>query len=378
MSGQVGDVDDGGGRREALIALAHCVEPADHAVGRLVATIGACEVLRRIQSRTSGLRHEDGIRGRLSATDFVAAERRRRELGVRVITAADAEWPTQLDDLGPLAPFALWVLGPGDLRLALIRSVAMVGARACSAYGEEVARSWSAELADRGWSIVSGGAFGIDAAAHRGALAADGTTVCVLAGGVDMPYPRAHDALIARIGDDGLVLSETPLGESVRRQRFLTRNRLIAAATRATVVIEAAERSGTMATAHAASQMNRVVLAVPGSVFSPTSAGCHRMIRDGTALLVDSATEVLDLLAPGSSPPSPSAVDPRDLLADRERRALDALPTRGGLPIEEWAARAGLSATEMWAALGILEAGGWVRADPRGWRLAATPTSATG
>ena len=147
--------------------------------------------------------------------------------------------------------------GAADLRLLALRSVAVVGARACTAYGEEVARTWSAELAADSWCVLSGAAFGIDAAAHRGALAASGPTVAVLAGGVDVPYPRAHVALLARIADEGLVVSEVPPGESVRRQRFLSRNRVIAALGRATLVIEAAERSGTTATARAASAIAR-------------------------------------------------------------------------------------------------------------------------
>jgi DNA processing protein len=219
--------------------------------------------------------------------------------------------------------------------------------------------------------VVSGGAFGIDAAAHRGALAADGVTVCVLAGGVDVPYPRAHDALIARMADDGLVVSESPLGEGVRRQRFLTRNRVIAALTRGTIVVEAAERSGTMATAQAATVMNRPLFAVPGPVTSPASAGCHRMIRDGEALLVGSVDEVLGLLDLGRpSASGPSQRQDRDALSATEQRVLDSFPRRravGGLDVGRLA---GLGVEDTWAALGVLEAGGWVCQAPEGWRLA--------
>jgi DNA processing protein len=267
------------------------------------------------------------------------------------------------------------VVGAGDHRLLAQRSVAMVGARACSAYGEEIARDWAAELTGEQWCVVSGGAFGIDAAAHRGALAAGGPTICVLAGGVDMPYPRAHDALIARIADEGLVVSESPPGECVRRQRFLSRNRVIAAMCRATVVIEAAERSGTTATARAAGLMGRSVLAVPGPVTSPASAGCHRMIRDGDATLVSQVADVIDLLdlgrdRRGRDRPSPDPAAGRDRLDARERVVLDALPARGAVTLDRLVRAAGLAGTDILPAMGILEAGGWVVSTADGWRLA--------
>ena len=250
--------------RQSLIELAHCVEPGDYGVGAMVALSGPARVAGRIRSGTTGLRHGEGLKARMRGVRTAEAAERAARVGARIVTRVDAEWPGQLADLGDQEPYALWVAGAGSLRLLALRSVAMVGARACTAYGEEIAREWSAEFTAGQWCVVSGGAFGIDAAAHRGALAAGGPTICVLAGGVDMPYPRAHDALIARIADEGLVVSESPPGESVRRQRFLSRNRVIAALCRATVVVEAAERSGTTATARAAGLMGRPVLAVPG------------------------------------------------------------------------------------------------------------------
>jgi DNA processing protein len=352
----------------ALIGLAHCVEPADPTIGRLVEAAGAQMVLADLRSGRGRLRHAEGIRARLDASGWEGGEERAHAAGARVVTRLDREWPSQLDDLGPGAPFALWVVGAADLRLACLRSVAMVGARACSAYGEEIARYWSAELAGQSWTVVSGGAFGIDAAAHRGALAADGLTVCVQAGGVDRPYPRAHEALVARLVDNGLVVSESPLGEAVRRQRFLSRNRVIAALTRATVVVEAAERSGTIATARAAGGMCRPVLAVPGPVTSPASAGCHRMIRDGEALLVASAAEVLDLLdlrRLGESASAPTATRGDPTLA----RVLDAMPAMGTSDFDHLLAATALDATSLTCALVELAARGRVRVEPSGWRL---------
>ena len=360
--------------RRALIELAQCVEPGDAAVGALVEESGPQSVARRIRTGRTSLRHGEGLRSRLLGADAERAHDRADRVGARIVTRADAEWPSQLGDLGDQAPFALWVVGAADLRLLALRSVAMVGARACTAYGEESAREWAAHLTVEGWCVVSGGAFGIDAAAHRGALAAGGPTVCVLAGGVDVPYPRAHDALIARIADEGLVVSESPPGEVVRRQRFLSRNRVIAALCRATVVVEAAERSGTTATARAAGLMGRPVLAIPGPITSPSSAGCHRMIRDGEATLVSQVGEVVEHLGlSGGRSIRAGSLGPareRDLLDHRERTVLDAMPGRRAAPLEVLVRSAGLGGPDVLAALGVLEAGGWVRAEADGWRLA--------
>ena len=156
------------------------------------------------------------------------------------------------------------------------RSVAIVGSRASTAYGEHVAGELGHQLAERGWTVVSGGAFGIDAAAHRGALAAEAPTVAVLACGVDRPYPAAHGALLHRIAETGLLVSEWPPGAAPHRHRFLVRNRLIAALTRGTVVVEAAARSGAQATARRARKLGRQVLVVPGPVTSAMSVGLPR------------------------------------------------------------------------------------------------------
>lgn len=361
------DVD---AERAALVVLAHCVEPGDTGVGLLVDAVGAAETLSRLRCGSAGVAREEGIRARLARHDRDGGPAASID-SVRVVTRVDRDWPGQLGDLGSEAPLALWVAGSGSLRLMALRSLAIVGARACTAYGEEVARGWAAQIGANGWTIVSGGAYGVDAAAHRGALAAGAATICVLAGGVDVPYPRGHDALIARIAQDGLVVSETPPGQSVRRQRFLSRNRLIAALTRATLVVEAAVRSGTRVTARAAVDLNRPVLAVPGPVSSPLSIGCHRMIRDAEAVLVSDPDDVLGLLDLGhAGGPAVESRHDRDRLGDRERRVLDALPARGSMSLDDLVASAGLPVADTTAALGILDAGGWVRADTAGWRLA--------
>ncbi len=182
--------------RDALVALAHCVEPADVRIGRSIAAFGAAQTLDRLRNGTTQMPHHEGVLARLERYERSAPV----ELAnVRIVTRVDRDWPTQLDDLREAAPLALWVAGPGNLRLMALRSVAVVGARACTGYGEEVARGWAAQIGSNGWTIVSGGAYGIDAAAHRGALAAGAGTICVDAGGVDVAYPRGPDALLARI-----------------------------------------------------------------------------------------------------------------------------------------------------------------------------------
>lgn len=220
---------------------------------------------------------------------------------MRQIVSATPEWPSQLADLDEAAPTRLWLEGTGQLRLIALRSVAIVGARNATAYGVTTAGSLAAQLTGAGWLVVSGAAFGIDSAAHRGALAAGGATVAVMAGGVDIPVPRSHAPLLERIRDQGMILSEYPPGTPPRKAAFLERNRLIAALTRATVVVEAGTRSGALNTADWAGALGRPVLAVPGPASSPMSRGTHRLIREGAATLVQDGDDVLTALE-GTSP----------------------------------------------------------------------------
>lgn len=356
---------------DARVLLAHAAEPGDPRLGTSIRRWGAAEVLRR------ALRGDEGVPGwigaRIGAAGLTAADQARDRAassGARILVPGGPEWPRQLDDLQERAPLALWVAGAADVRLLALRSVAMVGARACSPYGARVAGEWAAHLAGEGWTIVSGAAYGIDAAAHRGALAADGTTLAVLACGVDIAYPRGHDALLARVLDAGAILSEVPPGEPARRQRFLTRNRVIAALTRATVVVEAATRSGSLATARAAGSLGRVVLAVPGPVSSATSSGCHRLVVHEQALLaggVDDVLAALDLTAAGSAgaPATPSR------LSRSDHAVLDCLPARGTLTADRIAIASALPTREALAALGRLEAQGWVLRERDCWGLSA-------
>ncbi|CAO0828595.1 hypothetical protein SMICM17S_05162 [Streptomyces microflavus] len=210
--------------------------------------------------------------------------------------------------------------GGPSLRLWALRSVAVVGARACTEYGAHMAATLAAGLAERGWVVVSGGAYGIDGAAHRGALGAGGATAAVLACGVDRPYPPGHTALITRIAEQGLVVGELPPGDHPTPSRFILRNRVIAALTRGTVVVEAAYRSGSLVTARAARRLGRHVMGVPGPATSALSAGVHELLR-ADAVLVGDAAEVIELVGDmgelpperrGPRPPhrSPGAPDP--------------------------------------------------------------------
>ena len=370
---------------DAWIALAHMVEPADPAACARIERWGPTEFLSRLQARGTGLRHEEGMLARWSGYSAERARERADRIGARIITRGSPEWPRQVDALGPTAPFAMWVSGAADLRLIALRSVSIVGARASTPYGDETARSWAAELASERWTVISGAAFGIDAAAHRGALAAGGVTIAVVAGGVDVPYPRAHAPLLDAIADQGLVISEVPPGESVRRQRFLSRNRMIAALGRATVVVEAAVRSGTMATAHAASTLMRPVLAVPGPVTSPMSAGCHRMMQEGMAIVVGECADVIAALdlssitqAPLTPAPGSPAQSERDALRPGQTRVLDSMPSRGWSDADALIRASALAPADVLAGLTELVMLGWVEEGPLGCQLLRVPPAESG
>jgi DNA protecting protein DprA len=220
-------------------------------------------------------------------------------IGCRLLVPGDPGWPTVLDDLDATAPLCLWVRGPADLHALSARSVALVGARAATPYGEHVAADLAAGIAEAGGLVVSGGAYGIDVAAHRGALSAGGITVALLAGGVDRTYPAGNRDLLESLArEHGAVVAECPPGTAPVRSRFLLRNRLIAALAGATVVVEAAWRSGALSTAAHAGALLRPLGAVPGPVTSMASVGCHRPLRDGAAVCVTSTADVLELIGP--------------------------------------------------------------------------------
>lgn len=357
----------------ATVALAHALDGAPlppalprHA-GLPVSQAQLDAALERWVARRGSLAPERDVR---------TVER----LGGRLVVPDDDEWPSRVDELGAAAPPALWAHGPLPVSATVARSVAVVGSRASTGYGEHMAGDLAAGLSERGIAVVSGGAFGIDAAAHKGALAAGGPTVTVLACGIDRYYPRAHEALLRRIAAEGLVLAEVAPGSMPMRGRFLQRNRLIAALSGATVVVEAAWRSGALSTASHAAGLGRPLGAVPGPVTSATSAGCHRMLRELDATCVTSAAEAAELVqAIGEELPEPPpvAVAEHDDLSPSQLRVLDALPLRKGVSVESLAAVAGLPQRTVGACLGALALAGLAASRPgegeRLWRRVRAP-----
>jgi DNA processing protein len=293
--------------------------------------------------------------------------------GVRLVIPGDAEWPSQLDVLDQGCPWGLWVRGHADLRYACLRSVSVVGTRAATGYGTYVCGEIAVSLANAGWTIVSGGAFGIDGCAHRGAIAVTGVTVAVLPCGVDLAYPRAHEGLFRSIREQGALVSEWPPGRMPTRHGFLVRNRVIAALSRGTVVVEAALRSGALNTARHARDQGRPLMAVPGPVTSPQSAGCHEAIREWGAVCVTGAQDVMELLEfSGDEPPPGQQRGPvlaRDLLGQVDTRVLEAVPARAGRGPARIAIAAGVDFDTVMRCLGGLAAAGFVERCERGWRL---------
>jgi DNA processing protein len=296
--------------RIARAVLTYLAEPGDPLVTTLLQHLPATEAVDCIRSGTLPSDVTDAIG---AAAAGAALERCQRRLGqvppaaelastranrVRLLCPGDPGWPVRLDDLGPGRPFALWTRGQDtDLRACWQRSVSVVGSRAATAYGAHMATQIAGGLAVQGWTVISGGAYGIDAAAHTGALAADGVTVAVLACGPDQVYPPGHQDLLSAIADGGVIVSEYPPGQRPTRHRFLARNRLITALSAGTVVVEATVRSGTMGVARRAQQLERPLMAVPGPVTSIQSGGCHQLIRDGAATCVTDACDVITCLS---------------------------------------------------------------------------------
>lgn len=303
----------------ARAALSAACEPGDTDALTLVITLGAVRTLRAViddaspQAVRSALEAEvapvvpsvsrlrDALarwRARLPAGPVWTPLVRGARIGARFVTPEHPLWPESVEDLHVGAPLALWLRGDPARLGMLSRSIALVGARAASGYGEHVALESAAGLSDRGFVIVSGGAYGVDAAAHRAALASDQVTVAFLAGGIDRLYPAGNDDLLRRVARDGLLVAELPPGSTPTRWRFLMRNRLIAASSSATVVVEAGARSGSLNTAGHAAQLGRPLGAVPGPVTSKASEGCHRLIREYAATCVTTPDEMAELAEP--------------------------------------------------------------------------------
>jgi DNA processing protein len=357
--------------RRARAALSRLVEPRDLAVHQLLGSQGAVETVRRIHAGAGALAR---FASRVAALDVDRDLAIGERVGARVVIPGDPEWPDSLDEL-PIPPWCLWVRGAHRLDEATARSVAIVGARFCTPYGEHVAADLAASVASQGWTVVSGAAFGIDAAAHRGALAVDGPTIAVLACGVDRSYPAGHANLLARIAEAGCIVTELAPGSAPMKTRFLHRNRIIAALTAGTVVVEAGLRSGSLNTLGHAEGLIRPIAVVPGPVTSPSSAGCHEAVRAGRATLVTTAAEVLELIGPIGEgtlevPRAPSL--PEDGFDAEETRVHESLPHSGGIDLDGLLRATALAPMVVLAALTRLEEGGFaVKSDGR-WRKART------
>lgn len=340
----------------ARAAWSAIVEPGDSAAHELITLLGAPAALTALVRDEPVaywsavlLNHHEEDRDPTATRDHVeralgrwrpriAADRvldildRADRTDTVIIGPSDPQWPLALNDLGAHAPLCLWVRGNLDTLGASANSVSLVGARASSRYGENVTLEIASGLVDRGYAIVSGAAYGIDAVAHRATLASHGQTVAVLAGGADRPYPAGHTALLSRIFRDGVVISEVPNGTSPTRWRFLQRNRLIAALSRGTVVMEAGWRSGSLNTAGHAATLGRPLGAVPGPVTNASSAGCHRLVREYGAQLITDVDTVVELIEPlTASPPvgpDPGAPDPLDVSSPARYPAHGATPAK--------------------------------------------------
>jgi DNA processing protein len=358
--------------------LSRVAEPPCRELAAVVARVGAVEAADRVRHGRAGNTVDTHAEARREIDCAKADLETLDRLGGRLITPDDDEWPLLAfagfrgvsDRERAHAPMVLWAVGPAVLDEVTYRAAALVGTRASTAYGEFVTADLAAGLADRDVAVVSGGAFGIDGAAHRAALASEGSTIAVLAGGIDVPYPSGHSALLARVAEEGLLLTEYPPGVRPARHRFLTRNRLVAALAGATVVVEAGARSGAANTAAWARSLGRAVCAVPGPVTSSASVGCHVLLRNG-AHVVTRAEDVVELVGRAGelAPEEQRPVSPLDGLADEDKRVYDALPRRGGRTADQIAVASGLAPRQVLGPLANLELLGLVVRRDGCWKL---------
>jgi DNA processing protein len=364
------------GERLARVHLSAALEPGDPLVATAVARLSATDVVDMLLRGHDRLDPDGRKRRRLHQVDPDQVWSRSLQAGLSFVVPGDQEWPAPLDVLDSVfrdrrggLPIGVWVRGHLEVS-ALRRSVAVVGSRAATAYGTAVSTDWSSRLAERNVLVVSGAAYGVDAAAHRGCLAVAGQTVAVLACGLDEAYPRGNAALIDRIADSGAVLSEAAPGTTVNRGRFLSRNRLIAALAEATVVVEAGVRSGALSTARWALDLGRPVGAVPGAVTSSLSLGAHQLVRESDAMLVSRPEEVLELVGDLSrdAAPLPLADDSAtDTLSGDAAAVHEAFPARGPVTVAELMAATGIGVAPVLRALNELAGEGLVRGEGDVW-----------
>lgn len=369
--------------RRACLVLSLVSEPGDPRLVRMLHEHEPVEIVAALQGSRPGRSSLPGAwLERAEHLDQLVRTtiERAKDSGLRWIARTDQGWPQHLldlDHLEPLngatgGPLGLWLRGGGNLSRLSEQAVAVVGAREATTYGSEVASDLAADLADAGFTVVSGAAYGIDACAHRGALAMNKPTIAVLAGGADVDYPRAHSALLTRIAEQGLVVSEQAPGATPLKARFLSRNRLIAALTQGTVVVEAARRSGSLNTLNWADQLGRSTMATPGPITSRASVGVHEAMRSGQAMLVTSGADVVEViggLGSASSEPGRAPETVFDLMSPTARLTLDAVPWSVPRSVAEIAGELRLSTELVQTHLLDLETKGHVARHGQGWTL---------
>ncbi len=361
--------------RLARVVLSCAIEPGDLTTASLVAEIGPQQTVEA-QLRP---RARSGLPERLRAVEPMRELDQAERCGIRFVVPGDHEWPTGLDDLSHGievqemggTPPGLWVKGPMPLT-ELATSVAVVGSRASTDYGTHVTRDLAATVARAGVPVVSGGAIGIDLAAHDAAVAAGGVSVAVLACGVDRVYPEENRRMLAHLAAEFAVVAEQPPGSTPTRVRFLARNRLIAAITSGTVLVEAALRSGALNTAGWAEQLCRPVMCVPGPVTSHSSQGVHQWIRRGGSTLVTHGREVLEMVGAAGEHlcEVPRGEErPRDRLGRNDQLVLEVVPVSAPAGVVSIARSCALHVRDVVPALRRLEQAGFVEQIGTGWRL---------
>lgn len=361
------------------------VEPGDGIAGWMISALGPITALAMVIERRSAeairercmsqdssdaapavsaldealARWQQRLHSRNSLTDFATAQRK----GIRLLVPEGEHWPQTLNDLGIHTPLALWARG--DHAALVGTPLAVVGSRAATGYGEHVTAELVAATTRRGVTIVSGGAYGIDGVAHRTALAVEGRTVVVMAGGVDRLYPAGHEALFDRVAATGLLCAEQAPGTAPTKWRFLQRNRIIAALSSATLVCEAGHRSGSLNTAGHAAQLGRPLGAVPGPVTSAASAGCHRLLREYDAACIRHVDDVLELLGHDSRESGGQTLPGE---SHSQRRVLDALSFRRAQTAQLLSQASGVSLREVREALAEYELLGMAKENEAGWK----------
>lgn len=380
--------------KHAWAYLSRVVEgPSRHVQALLSSGRSADEIAHGVRTRASWVGPLLGeTESRYAFDDMNRVLEQAAAVGARLITPEDDEWPTEEFDASfgfatagdspfprtyqadAVTPHALWVRG-GNLSGMFARSVGVVGTRTMSTYGRAAATTVVASLSSHRYTVVSGGAMGIDTAAHEAALSVGGATVAFFACGIDRTYPSSNAALFEKIASSGgALISEYAPGLSPKRHRFLTRNRLVAAVTQGSVVVEAGFRSGALNTLTWCTGLGRVAMAVPGPITSNTTTGCHLKIRDGQAQLVTSGDDVRSLLEPVGALDVDGqyelALQPDAIqrLSRNELRIYDALPTQGSRGTSEVAEDAGLPIPLTVHILVDLQRRGLVARDGASWQ----------